>query len=334
MIINSRAFPTTRMRRLRSSEFIRNLVQEHTLTCHDLIYPVFLEETHHKQQEIAAMPGQYRYNIDGLLAECEIITNLNIPAIALFPAIDKNLKTTNGVEATNPKGLIPQAIQKIKQNFPHLGIITDIALDPYTSHGQDGIIDNNNKIINDDTIKMLIEQALTHAEAGADIIAPSDMMDGRIGSIRQALEEHDFQNIAILAYAAKFASNYYGPFREAVASSANLGQADKKSYQINYANINEALHEVALDIEEGADMVMVKPGTPYLDIAYAVSTTFKIPTLAYQVSGEYSMQKLAFERNLLDADKVIIETLTGFKRAGCSAILTYFAKDAARLLHR
>lgn len=328
----TRAYPNTRMRRLRKAEFMRNLVNETTLMASDLIYPVFINESRHDKQEIKAMPGQFRYNLDGLLRECEEIVSLNIPAIALFPAIDSNLKCQQGLEATNPNGLIPTAIKKIKQNFPELGIITDIALDPYTSHGQDGVLDSNNHILNDKTIDILKQQALTHADAGVDIIAPSDMMDGRIGQIRQALESSNFNDIAIIAYAAKFASNYYGPFREAVDSSANLGKADKKTYQLNIGNINEALHDTALDIQEGADIVMVKPGTPYLDVAYAVSQTFKVPTFAYQVSGEYTMQKLAFNSNLLDADKVIIETLTCFKRAGCQAIFTYFAKDAARLL--
>jgi porphobilinogen synthase len=331
-IANMRAFPHTRMRRLRYSPFIRQLVQETTLTTNDLIYPVFIQQHQDAKQEITTMPGQFRYNIDGLLRECESITALKIPAIALFPAIDQNLKCNNGLEATNPKGLIPQAISKIKTNFPELGIITDIALDPYTSHGQDGILDKKNHINNDETIKILTEQALVHAQAGADILAPSDMMDGRISKIRIALEQNNYQNIALLAYAAKFASHYYSPFRNAVASNACLGKADKKSYQINYANINEALHEVALDLQEGADMIMVKPGTPYLDVVHAVSNTFKVPTLAYQVSGEYSMQKLAFMNNILNQDDIILETLTCFKRAGCAAILTYFAKDAAKLL--
>lgn len=331
-LTNSRSFPYTRMRRLRSNHFIRRIVQENILTTNDLIYPVFLHESNELQEEIKTMPGQFRFNLDGLLKECEHIVALKIPAIALFPAINPNLKCNNGTEAINPNGLIPMAIRKIKANFPMLGVITDIALDPYTSHGQDGVLDKNNHIHNDETIKMLIEQALVHAEAGADIIAPSDMMDGRIGKIRAALEKNDYQNLAILAYAAKFASNYYGPFRDAVASSANLGKSDKKSYQLNYTNINEALHEVALDIQEGADMVMVKPGTPYLDVVHAISNTFKVPTLVYQVSGEYTMQKLAFMNNILDQDKVILETLTCFKRAGSAAIFTYFAKDAAKLL--
>lgn len=329
---HNRAFPNTRMRRIRANQFIRDLVQETSLTVKDLIYPVFIHDSKNDKTDIKAMPGQYRYNIDGLLRECENITALNIPAIALFPAIDQELKCKQGLEAANPNGLIPQAIKQIKQNFPQLGIITDIALDPYTSHGQDGVIDSNNQIINDETIKILTEQAIVHAEAGSDILAPSDMMDGRIGAIRHILEQQHYQNTAILAYAAKFASSYYGPFREAVASAANLGNADKKSYQLNYTNLNEALHEVALDIQEGADMVMVKPGTPYLDVALAVSSTFKVPTLAYQVSGEYSMQKLAFMNNILEQDKVILETLTSFKRAGCCAVLTYFALDAARIL--
>lgn len=331
-ILNTRAFPTTRMRRLRSAEFMRNLVQENNLSASDLIYPMFIQDSTSEKQEIKSMPGQYRYNLDGLLRECESLVKLKIPAIALFPAIDSKLKCNNGLEATNPNGLIPKTISAIKQNFPILGVITDIALDPYTSHGQDGIIGSNNKIINDETIKILCEQALVHAEAGVDIVAPSDMMDGRIGAIRQSLDASNYSNIAILAYAAKYASNYYGPFRDAVDSSSNLGKADKKSYQLNIANLNEALHEVALDIQEGADIVMVKPGTPYLDVVHAVSTTFKVPTFAYQVSGEYTMQKLAFINNILDQDKVILETLMCFKRAGCSGILTYFAKEAAELL--
>ncbi len=331
-ILNTRSFPTTRMRRLRSTEVMRNLVQENTLTVNDLIYPMFIHDSRTEQHEIKSMPGQFRYNLIGLLRECETLVKLKIPAIAIFPAIDPKLKCNSGLEATNPKGLVPQAILAIKENFPTLGIITDIALDPYTSHGQDGIIDGNNKIINDETIKILCEQALVHAAAGVDIVAPSDMMDGRIGAVRQILDNNNYTNTSILAYAAKYASNYYGPFRDAVDSSSNLGKADKKSYQLNFANLNEALHEVALDIQEGADIVMVKPGTPYLDIVHAVSTTFKVPTFAYQVSGEYTMQKLAFMNNILNQDKVIFETLMCFKRAGCSGIFTYFAKEAAALL--
>ncbi|MBP9721828.1 MAG: porphobilinogen synthase [Gammaproteobacteria bacterium] len=333
--LNNYSYPTKRMRRLRTNSFIRDLVQENNLNINDLIYPVFIHDAKNTQgtkQEITSMPGQYRYNLDGLLAECEILTKLKIPAIALFPSIDPELKTINGLEAANPNGLVPKAIAKIKQNFPHLGIISDIALDPYTSHGQDGILDNHNKINNDETLKILVAQAITHAEAGADILAPSDMMDGRIGIIRQALEQSNFPETALMSYAAKFVSNYYGPFRDAVNSKANLGTADKKTYQINIANSNEALHEVALDIQEGADMVIVKPGGCYLDIVYAVNQTFKIPTFAYQVSGEYTMQKLAFLNNLLDQDKTILETLMCFKRAGCAGILTYFAKEAAALL--
>lgn len=326
-------YPTTRMRRLREKSSIRNLVQENIISTNDIIYPIFVQQGNTAKQEIKAMPGQYRYNITGLLTECEVISKLKIPAIALFPAIENGLKTNDGIEAANPDGLIPQAIHQIKENFPHLGVITDIALDPYTSHGQDGILTNNGLIDNDETIKILIKQALTHAQAGADVVAPSDMMDGRIGEVRKALDKRDYSNVLILAYAAKFASSYYGPFREAVGSSSNLGAADKKSYQINFANFNEALREVALDIEEGADLILVKPGMPYLDVVHAVSTTFKVPTFAYQVSGEYTMQKLAFMNNVLDQDKVIYETLMCFKRAGASAIFTYFAKEAAGLLN-
>ncbi len=330
---NNSSYPAKRMRRLRAHDFIRHLVQENTLTINDLIYPVFIQESNNLQEEISSMPGQFRFNLDGLLKECETLIALKIPAIALFPAaIDKKLKTCDGREATNSEGLIPQAIVAIKKHFPQLGIISDIALDPYTSHGQDGVLDRNNKINNDETIKILIQQALIHAQAGADILAPSDMMDGRIGCIRKALEENNHHEIAIMAYSAKFASNYYGPFRNAVGSSTNLGQSDKKTYQLNFCNIKEALSEVALDIDEGADMIIVKPGAPYLDIVHAVTTNFRIPTFSYQVSGEYTMLKLAFDQNVLDQDKTIIETLTCFKRAGASGILTYFAKDAANLL--
>lgn len=327
-------YPSMRMRRLREKESIRNLVQENIITTNDLIYPIFVEQGNTLKQEIKAMPGQYRYNLNGLLKECEVISKLKIPAIALFPAIDNALKTYNGLEAANPNGLIPTVVRQVKKNFPHLAVITDIALDPYTSHGQDGILTQDHLIDNDETIKILIQQALTHAEAGADIVAPSDMMDGRIGEIRKALDSNNHTNILILAYAAKFASNYYGPFRDAVGSSSNLGAADKKSYQINFANSKEALREVELDIAEGADLILVKPGMPYLDIVHSVSSCFNIPTFAYQVSGEYAMQKLAFMNNLLDQDKVIYETLMCFKRAGASAIFTYFAKEAAELLSR
>lgn len=325
-------FPAIRMRRLRSTNFIRKLVEENTLTTNDLIYPVFIINSKTKKQEISAMPGQYRYNLDGLLELCEEIVNLNITAIALFPVIEQELKTIDGKEALNPNGLVPKAVKLIKQNFPALGVITDIALDPYTSHGQDGIIDQSNYILNDQTIDILVQQALIHSDAGVDIVAPSDMMDGRIGAIRLALEENNFINTAILAYSAKFASNYYGPFRDAVQSAANLGKADKTTYQVSFANSQEAIREIALDIQEGADIVMVKPGMPYLDIIYKAKQEFNIPIFAYNVSGEYTMHKLAFDHGLLDKNKTILESLISFKRAGANAILTYFALDAARLL--
>lgn len=332
MLFTNTQYPNTRLRRLRSKEFIRNLVAEHSLSVHDLIYPMFVHDQKADSQVIKSMPGVLRYNKEDLLKECELLCELNIPAIALFPVISQNLKDNSAKEAYNPKGLVPQIIREIKLRFPELGIISDIALDPYTSHGQDGIIDENGRILNDVTIEVLKKQALCHAEALVDIVAPSDMMDGRIGVIRKELDKANFTDTNILAYAAKYASNYYGPFREAVDSLKNLGNADKRTYQISYNNANQALHEVALDIQEGADMVMVKPGGSYLDIVYQVKQNFKLPTFVYQVSGEYSMLKLAAQNGLIDEKKAVLESLICMKRAGGDAILTYYAKEVANWL--
>ncbi len=328
----SRQFPSTRLRRNRFKAFNRALVREHALSASDLIYPVFvLDGPGEARQEIQSMPGQFRLRIDSLLQVAEEAQNLGIPALALFPVIDSALKTPNGEEAHNPDGLIPRAVAALKSEFPELGIICDGALDPYTSHGQDGIINDDGYVLNDPTIKALRAQARCNAEAGADVIAPSDMMDGRVGALREELDNHGFINTALLAYSAKYASAFYGPFRDAVGSASNLGKSTKQNYQMDPANSDEALHEVGLDIDEGADMVMVKPGLPYLDIIYRVKQHFQVPTFAYQVSGEYSMQKLAIEKGVL-GEETILESLLCFKRAGADAILSYFALDAARAL--
>ena len=332
MIFTNTQYPNTRLRRLRSKKFIRDLVAEHNLTEHYLIFPVFVHDQKAPSQTIKTMPGIYRYNFDDLLKECELLCELKIPAIAIFPVISQDLKTNEAIEAYNPEGLIPKVIKAIKSKFPELGIISDIALDPYTSHGQDGLIDKNNKIINDATIQVLQKQALCHAQAGVDIVAPSDMMDGRIGEIRKILDKNNFIDTNILAYSAKYASNFYGPFRDAVDSLKNLGNADKKTYQLSYQNANQALHEVALDIQEGADMVMVKPGSLYLDIVNQVKQNFKIPTFVYQISGEYAMLKLAAQNNLINEQHAVLETLISMKRAGADAILTYYAKEVAKWL--
>lgn len=320
-----------RPRRLRLNSNIRDLVAEHHLTANDLIYPMFVSEEVADDEiyTIESMPGINRFSLNQLVKEVGECVNLGIKAIALFPVIRIEKKSLNAEEAFNDNGLMQLAIRKIKQNYPDLLIISDVALDPFTTHGQDGIIDENGYVLNDKTTQVLVKQALSHAKAGVDIVAPSDMMDGRIGAIRISLEEHGFINTNILSYAAKYASNYYGPFRDAVGSSANLGSADKNTYQMDYRNGDEALKEVALDIQEGADMVMVKPGLPYLDIVYRIKQEFKIPTFAYQVSGEYSMLKLAAKNNIIDEKKVILETLLGFKRAGCDGILTYYSKEVA-----
>ena len=326
------SFPAARPRRLRRDSFTRNLVREHTLTPHDLIYPVFILDGVGQRQAVTSMPGVERLSVDLLMPVAQECVDLDIPVMALFPVIDKSLKTLDGKEAWNSKGLVPRAVRELKQRFPNLGIMTDVALDPYTSNGQDGLVDDTGYILNDATVALLVKQALTQAEAGVDIVAPSDMMDGRIGAIRQALEAHAHVNTRIMAYSAKYASAFYGPFREAVGSAANLGKADKKAYQMDPGNGDEAMREVALDIAEGADMVMVKPGMPYLDIVRRVKDEFAVPTFAYQVSGEYAMLKAAAQNGWLDHDLVMMESLLAFKRAGADGILTYFAREAARKL--
>jgi porphobilinogen synthase len=328
----SRRFPQTRMRRMRRDDFSRRLMRETELTPNDLIYPMFVIPGRDTRQAVASMPGIERYSVDLLVREAREIQALGIPAIALFPVTDAAMKTTDGREACNPDGLAQQAVRAVKDACPELGIITDVALDPFTTHGQDGIIDESGYVLNDETVDMLVRQALSHAEAGADIVAPSDMMDGRIGAIRQALEADGHIHTRILAYSAKYASAYYGPFRDAVGSAGNLGKSSKETYQMDPANSREALQEVALDLEEGADMVMVKPGLPYLDIVRAVKEHFGVPTFVYQVSGEYAMHVAAFERGWLDRDKVMLESTLAIKRAGADAILTYFARDLARKL--
>ena len=329
-------FPMARPRRLRRDAFTRNLVRENVLTVHDLIYPVFVVEGKKQRQPVASMPGVERLSLDFLLPVAEECVALGIPVMALFPVIEQSLKTPDGKEATNGKGLIPRVVKELKKRFPELGIMTDVALDPYTSHGQDGLLDprpsENNYILNDETVKILVKQALTQAAAGVDIVAPSDMMDGRIGAIRQALEAKGHIHTRIMAYSAKYASAFYGPFRDAVGSAGNLGKANKKVYQMDHGNSDEALREVAIDIAEGADMVMVKPGMPYLDIVRRVKDEFRVPTFAYQVSGEYAMLKAAAQNGWLDHDAVMMESLLAFKRAGADGVLTYFARDAARLL--
>lgn len=327
----ARQFPLTRMRRNRYSTFSRRLVRETRLSVDDFIYPVFVVEGKQQRQPIPSMPQQFRYSLDELEREAEIILQLGIPAIALFPNIDNQLKTNDGREAFNDNGLIPQAVRLLKSRYPELGIICDGALDPYTSHGQDGIIDDNGYVLNDQTVSALQRQAQICAQAGADVIAPSDMMDGRVGAIRKSLDECGAINTQIMAYSAKYASGFYGPFRDAVGSAANLGKSDKCNYQMDPGNSDEAIQEVALDLNEGADMVMVKPAMPYLDIVYRVKQQFGVPTFAYQVSGEYSMQMLAIKNNLL-SESVIMESLLCIKRAGADGILTYFAKHAAKQL--
>jgi len=331
-IITPSQYPAVRMRRMRRDPFSRALMRENVVTASDLIYPVFILDGQNQRQQVASMPGVERLSVDLLLKVAEEAVALGIPVLALFPVIEASLKTYDGVEATNPDGLVPRAVRELKRNFPQLGIMTDVALDPYTTHGQDGLPDENGYIVNEKTIAMLTRQALAQAEAGVDVVAPSDMMDGRIGAIRMALEEKEFIHTRIMAYSAKYASGYYGPFREAVGSAANLGKADKNTYQMDPANSDEALREVALDIAEGADMVMVKPGMPYLDVVRRVKDEFKVPTFAYQVSGEYAMLQAAFQNGWLDPDKVIMETMMSFKRAGADGVLTYFAMDVARRL--
>ncbi|UQB42107.1 porphobilinogen synthase [Thiomicrospira microaerophila] len=324
-----RQFPITRMRRMRAQSFSRRLMREHQLTTDDLIYPMFVIEGFNLREPVPSMPGVERLTIDLLLEEAEELVELGIPMIALFPVVPVEHKTLEAEEAYNPEGLAQRAVRAVKAAFPELGVMTDVALDPFTTHGQDGIIDENGYVLNDDTIDVLMKQALSHAEAGADVIGPSDMMDGRIIEIRELLEDHGFHNTRIMAYSAKYASSYYGPFRDAVGSAANLGKSDKANYQMDPANSNEALHEVALDINEGADMVMVKPGLPYLDIVHRIKSEFKVPTYAYHVSGEYAMLKAAAQNGWLDERKVAMETLLCFKRAGADGILTYYAKQVA-----
>ena len=330
------SFPQGRPRRLRRDSFTRNLVREHALTPHDLIYPVFVVDGQQQRQVVSSMPGVERLSLDLLLPVAEDCVKLGIPVMALFPVIEQHLKTPDGREAFNPDGLVPRVVRALKKEFPELGVMTDVALDPFTSHGQDGLPSpdpaEDGYIMNDETVEGLVKQALTQAAAGVDMVAPSDMMDGRIGAIRQALEANHFIHTRIMAYSAKYASAFYGPFRDAVGSAANLGKSNKKVYQMDPGNSDEALREVAMDIAEGADMVMVKPGMPYLDVVRRVKDTFKVPTFAYQVSGEYAMLKAAAQNGWLDHDAVMMESLLAFKRAGADGVLTYFARDAARLL--
>jgi porphobilinogen synthase len=325
-------FPAVRMRRMRRDAFSRAMMREHVITAADLIYPVFIVDGKNHREPIASMPGVERVSVDLLLAVAEDCVELGIPVLALFPVINPSLKTPDGIEALNPDGLVPRAVRELKQRFPELGILTDVALDPYTSHGQDGLLDQAGYVLNDETTELLKRQALAQADAGVDIVAPSDMMDGRIGAIRAALESRKHIHTRIMAYSAKYASAFYGPFRDAVGSAANLGKGSKATYQMDPANSNEALREVALDIAEGADMVMVKPGMPYLDIVRRVKDEFRVPTFAYQVSGEYAMIKAAAQNGWLDHDKTMMETMMAFKRAGADGVLTYFARDIARRL--
>lgn len=327
----TRQIPFTRMRRMRRDDFSRRLMRESCLTTDDLIYPVFVLEGKNQEQEIVSMPNVKRQSIDLLLKTAERACRLGIPMLALFPVVTQN-KTVDAREAYNPEGLVQTAVRTLRQEFPELGIMTDVALDPYTLSGQDGLTDETGYVLNDETIDVLVKQALSHAQAGAQVVAPSDMMDGRIGAIRQALEQNGYIHTRIMAYSAKYASAFYGPFRDAVGSSGNLGKSTKDSYQQDPANSNEALHEVALDIQEGADMVMVKPGMPYLDVVRRVKDEFGVPTFAYQVSGEYAMLMAAIRNGWLDGDKVILESLLAFKRAGADGILTYFALQAAEQL--
>jgi porphobilinogen synthase len=323
------AFPQRRMRRMRRDEFSRRLRREHRLTTDDLIYPVFVIEGRNRTEPVPSMPGIKRYTVDRLLGHAEQCVRLGVPAIAVFPFVARELKTADGREAVNPKGLVPRAVAALKKRFPELGIITDAALDPYTTHGQDGVIGRSGHVLNDETIAMLEKQALACAAAGVDVVAPSDMMDGRVGAIRAALDRARFIHTRILAYSAKYASGFYGPFRDAVGSAKSLGRGTKHTYQMDYANSDEALWEVALDLKEGADMVMVKPGLPYLDIVRRVKERFGAPTFAYHVSGEYSMLKAAAARGWLEERGCVMEVLTAFKRAGADGVLTYYALEAA-----
>lgn len=327
-------FPHSRPRRNRRDDFTRRLVRESAVTVDDFIFPIFIQEGKNKRDPVGSMPGIYRHSIDELLKVAETCVELGIPVLSLFPSIEPSLKCPQGLEAANPNGLIPRAVAALKKEFPQLGILTDVALDPYTSHGQDGVLAEDGYVLNEETVEVLCKQALTQAEAGVDIIAPSDMMDGRVGAIRSVLDQHDgaFIDTRIMAYSAKYASAFYGPFRDAVGSAANLGQSDKATYQMDPANRLEAIREVAADIREGADMVMVKPGMPYLDILREVKDAFGLPTFVYQVSGEYAMLKAAAQNDWLDHDRVMMESLLAFKRAGADGILTYFAIEAAQWL--
>ena len=327
-------FPSVRMRRMRRDDFSRRLMRENALTVDDLIYPVFVLDGSHRREAVASMPGVERLSIDQLLPVADECVRLGIPVMALFPVIDGSLKSPDGREATNADGLVPRAVRELKQRFPELGVMTDVALDPFTTHGQDGLIDDSGYVLNDETIDVLVRQSLVQAGAGVDIVAPSDMMDGRIGAIRQALEASGHIHTRIMAYSAKYASAFYGPFRDAVGSAANLGKGNKLTYQMDPANGDEALWEVGLDLEEGADMVMVKPGMPYLDIVRRVKEAYRAPTFVYQVSGEYAMLKAAFQNGWLDERKCMLESLLAFKRAGADGVLTYFALDAAQALRQ
>ncbi|MBK8760628.1 MAG: porphobilinogen synthase [Sulfuritalea sp.] len=334
-MITKGVFPGTRMRRMRRDDFSRRLMREHTLTADDLIYPVFVLEGANRTEAVASMPGVERMSLDRLLPVAEAALGLGVPALALFPVVDGTKKTPGAEEAWNPEGLVPTVVARLKKEFPELGVITDVALDPYTSHGQDGLIDPDDPrgyVMNDETLDALAKQALCHARAGADVVAPSDMMDGRVGRIRATLDAENLIHTRILAYSAKYASSYYGPFRDAVGSAGNLGKGNKSTYQMDPGNSDEALREIALDLNEGADMVMVKPGMPYLDIVRRVKDEFGVPTYAYQVSGEYAMLKAAAQNGWLAHDAVMMESLLCFKRAGCDGILTYFALEAAKLL--
>lgn len=329
----TRSFPRTRLRRNRAHDFSRRLTREHTLTADDLIYPMFVIEGRGRREPVSSMPGIERLTVDELIRDAERAVALGIPAVALFPNVGSDTRSEDGAEAWNPEGLVPRAVAALKQTLPELGVITDAALDPYTTHGHDGLIDDAGYVLNDETIEALTRQARVCADAGADVIAPSDMMDGRVAAIRDALDGAGHHTTAIMAYSAKYASAFYGPFRDAVGSSATLGKGSKATYQMDPANTDEALHEIALDLEEGADMVMVKPGMPYLDIVSRVKRRFGVPTFAYQVSGEYAMLRAAMDHGWLD-DRVIVEALTCFKRAGADGVLSYFALDAAEALRR
>lgn len=331
---SQRFYPETRMRRMRANDFSRRLMRENQLSVDDLIYPVFVIEGENCTEQVTSMPGVQRMSIDLLVQEARHLASLGVPAMALFPVTPASVKSELAEEAYNPDGLAQRAVKAIKDACPEMGVMTDVALDPFTTHGQDGIIDESGYVLNDRTVDTLIRQAVSHAEAGADIVAPSDMMDGRIGGIRDELEGHGFVNTLIMAYSAKYASAYYGPFRDAVGSAGNLGKSNKYSYQMDPANSDEALHEVSLDLAEGADMVMVKPGMPYLDIVRRVKEELKAPTYVYQVSGEYAMHMAAFQNGWLDKDSVMLESLLAFKRAGADGILTYFARDVAELLNQ